>query len=402
MAEPPVARTRDPKIEGLMTRLMPLIDPAFRLATVILGETGAAETAVCRAASRAAARLEDRAASEYFDAWFLSLVARAAWAQRPPATIPGEVGDLTPEQRAVLFLQYWLGLPAEDIGRVLRSSARGVDALAEEAEDRLQRVVPVHERLDRRTFHRHVVRAFDETTPAAPYGFERTVFAALLEPAPPEPGPGRWLLPVAVVFIAAAMITLLAVAAIGASAIFRGRPAPPAPSAAVPVASTPEVSPSPSPSPSPLPSPSPQPAAAPPSACTISPPPLASPAQPVGIADVRAGIHPALDRLVVQFAGPVPPFELKQQAGTTFAQDPSGQPVAVAGTSGWLLVVHGAYQVSGVAADLKPGYPVLNEARNVGDSEGTVRWALGVNSPTTCPSVYLLTGPNRLVIDFPR
>jgi hypothetical protein len=49
--------------------------------------------------------------------------------------------------------------------------------------------------------------------------------------------------------------------------------------------------------------------------------------------------------------------------------------------------------------DFKTGYPVLLEARQVQDFEGTVQWGLGL-SKTACYRAFFLTNPYRLVIDI--
>jgi hypothetical protein len=48
--------------------------------------------------------------------------------------------------------------------------------------------------------------------------------------------------------------------------------------------------------------------------------------------------------------------------------------------------------------DYKTGYPVLEEARQVQDFEGTVKWGLGL-SKAACYRAFFLTNPDRLVID---
>jgi hypothetical protein len=125
---------------------------------------------------------------------------------------------------------------------------------------------------------------------------------------------------------------------------------------------------------------------------------------------VRVGTAAGYDRFVIQFDGPVPAYSVTGQDSSTFMADPSGQTLQLQGTSGIVIVVHGAsgtdlngHQTFTGSQDLTPGYPVLKEARQVGDFERVFKWGLGV-SQTGCghANVTTLTGPDRLVVDVPR
>jgi len=122
---------------------------------------------------------------------------------------------------------------------------------------------------------------------------------------------------------------------------------------------------------------------------------------PVGVTDVRAGPQGGYDRFVIQFDGSVPQYSVQPQASATFVQDPSGQRVTLSGTAGLLVTVQGARSAGSYPGptDLKPsGTAVLEEARQVGDFEGVVRWGLGL-SHSTCFRAFTLTGPSRIVVD---
>ena len=121
---------------------------------------------------------------------------------------------------------------------------------------------------------------------------------------------------------------------------------------------------------------------------------------PVPVTDVRAAAQSGVDRFVIQFSGPVPQYEVKPQASTTFTQDPSGFRVTLDGSAGLQVTVHGAqsYGSYNGSTDLRPRLPVLREARQVGDFEGVLTWGLGL-SHASCFRAYVLTGPSRLVID---
>jgi len=116
----------------------------------------------------------------------------------------------------------------------------------------------------------------------------------------------------------------------------------------------------------------------------------------------RAAAQSGYDRFVLEFAGPLPQYEVRAQSGATFTQDASGAPVTLAGSAGLVVTVRGA-QAHGTftgATDLRPdGTGVLREARQVGDFEGVVTWGLGL-SRATCFRAFTLTGPSRLIVDI--
>ena len=125
-------------------RLEAVLDPAHRLATVMLQDRSAAEDAVQEAALKAWRKHGQlRGGPEVFRGWFLSIVAnecrmarRTRWwrvirlAELPEPRVPAEVGftsgdlreavlRLEPGDRAALFCFFSLDLPMEEVARVL-------------------------------------------------------------------------------------------------------------------------------------------------------------------------------------------------------------------------------------------------------------------------------------------
>jgi hypothetical protein len=253
------------------------------------------------------------------------------------------------------------------------------------------------------SFRDDIRHAFDGLTdPAAP-GFEQRVFSAVRKPVEAQPG-SHWALALVAALLAVFMIAGL----LFLRGSFRGSLVPgsaPSPHVVAPASPSPEPSPTTQPSPaassSSAPTPTPSSTWGP---CGLQVPQQAAVGMPSQITHVRVGTDSTRDRFVVEFNGPIPPFELRQQDSTTFTQDASGRPITVAGSHGWLLVLHGADEHTSYSDpnDFQPGYPVLIEARNIGDFEGTVSWGLGVTSKPSCPTISTLSGPNRLVIDFPN
>jgi len=165
--------------------------------------------------------------------------------------------------------------------------------------------------------------------------------------------------------------------------------------------------PSPSASASPLASPSPSPSASPTQStaafqCGTAYGPITQSGPAVAyISDVRTGTHPGYDRITITFSNGAPTsVEVKTQTNATFTKDPSGQAVTLRGDAGLLLTIRGADEHTSYtgSTDFKTGYTKLQEAQQVQDFEGVVQWGIGL-SGNTCYRVYLLTGPDRVVID---
>jgi len=153
----------------------------------------------------------------------------------------------------------------------------------------------------------------------------------------------------------------------------------------------------------------------------ISPPPVTPPTPPgnnlpafackdasggvqasVHLSAVRVGQQQGFDRFVIEFDSVVPAYSVKRQAKPVFTQSPSGQQVTLSGTAGILVLLRsttGATTYSGQLDFSQVGFPVLKEARELEDFEGTVSWGLGLGS-AACMRVFTLKDPARLVIDF--
>jgi len=124
----------------------PLLDPAYRLAAVMLADRGAAEDAVQEASIKAWRKLRQlRGEVGSLRAWFLSIVAnecrmtrRQRWwgvlkmaeIETNPDAEPGGASydlrqamlKLTPDERLPLVLHFYLDLPLEEVARILHVS----------------------------------------------------------------------------------------------------------------------------------------------------------------------------------------------------------------------------------------------------------------------------------------
>ena len=109
------------------------------------------------------------------------------------------------------------------------------------------------------------------------------------------------------------------------------------------------------------------------------------------------------DRFVLQFDSFVPTYSVKRQAKPVFTQSPSGQQVTLSGTAGVVVLVKSTTGApdfyTGPLDFTQAQYPVLKEAKELEDFEGTVTWGLGLGS-AACFRVFTLKAPARLVIDF--
>ena len=130
--------------------------------------------------------------------------------------------------------------------------------------------------------------------------------------------------------------------------------------------------------------------------------------QAAGVAvatDLRVGAHRDYDRVVIEFRGGLPGYELSfvnsiEQAG-------SGRPVELAGAASFLITLepasgHGEDGARTVPASADSGgLETVAEVRLIDDYEGQLRFAVGLNTQVE-PEVQTLSDPPRLVLDFPR
>jgi len=125
------------------------------------------------------------------------------------------------------------------------------------------------------------------------------------------------------------------------------------------------------------------------------------------LAAVRVAHHPGFDRVVFEFKdGVLPDWSVRYTKGP-FTEDPSGAPVAVAGSAFLEVELHGA---SGVDLDtgatsytgpkVVPGgsATVVQEVARTGDFEALMGWVVGLARQVPF-HVSTLLGPARVVVD---
>jgi RNA polymerase sigma-70 factor (ECF subfamily) len=155
--------------------LAPLLDPAYRLASVLLGDRTEAEDAVQEAALKAWTRLDQlRGDRTRLRAWFLSVVAnecrmarrRPWWSvlrfrdvgdERPSPEdaavremdLHRAIGRLSAEDRLALFSYFYLDLPLDEAARVMGVPLGTAKSRIYRAARRLRPDVALEEVIDR-------------------------------------------------------------------------------------------------------------------------------------------------------------------------------------------------------------------------------------------------------------
>jgi RNA polymerase sigma-70 factor (ECF subfamily) len=156
-----LARAAQGDLDSFSVLIDPLLDPAYRLAAVMLGDRSAAEDAVQEASIKAWRKLRQlRGDTASLKAWFLSIVAnecrmarRGRWfsvikVADVPAQAPEEhesssdlhraLMRLAPEERLPLVLHFYLDLPLDEVARTLRVSQSAAKSRIYRAAKRLR------------------------------------------------------------------------------------------------------------------------------------------------------------------------------------------------------------------------------------------------------------------------
>jgi len=248
--------------------------------------------------------------------------------------------------------------------------------------------------MSRESFRRDLNRAFEAMSGPPSPALSARVRSALNERAPARQGP-FWIAGLAAALIAAIVIGVFVVSNFNRH-LTSGVPG------ALPSAS-PSASTIASPGVTPTPVQTPPDSSLPPFVCGSSTSIASQNAALSAYIDaVRTGTHTGYDRITIEFQdGPPASIELRPQSDSTFTTSPKGEVVTLAGSAGLLVVMLGADEHTAYsgATDFKTNYPVLLEARQMEDFEGTVQWGLGL-SKSACYRAFFLNNPTRLVIDI--
>jgi hypothetical protein len=247
--------------------------------------------------------------------------------------------------------------------------------------------------MSRESFRRDINREFDAISGPPSPSLSARVRGALTEARPAQTAP-YWMAGLAAALIAVIVIGVLVVANLNKHPV--GEVPGSGPGSPSPVA-TPAVTPGGSPAQTPPDS------SLPPFTCSSTGALTGTNSPTTAFVDlVRTGTHPGYDRVTIEFNNGEPAsVDFRPQNGTTFTASPSGQSITLSGSSGLLVVIHGADEHAAYTGptDIKVPYPVLVELRQLEDFEGTVQWGLGL-SKSACYRAFFLTNPARLVIDI--
>jgi hypothetical protein len=118
------------------------------------------------------------------------------------------------------------------------------------------------------------------------------------------------------------------------------------------------------------------------------------------LTNIRPGSHAGdgYDRVVFDFNGGIPSWDLTRQESATFTRDASGQQVTLDGSAGLKVVFRDADVASTVATDLKPRFSSVREIAQLGNFERVLTYGIGLSS-SQCVRVLPLSNPSRLAID---
>jgi len=163
-----LARAAQGDIDSFSLLIDPLLDPAYRLAAVMLGDRGAAEDAVQEASIKAWRKLRQlRGDAPSLRAWFLSIVAnecrmtrRTRWfSVLKVADVPTQTPDeresssdlhrallrMAPDERLPLVLHFYLDLPLDEVAKTLRVSQSAAKSRIYRAAKRLRADLTIEE-----------------------------------------------------------------------------------------------------------------------------------------------------------------------------------------------------------------------------------------------------------------
>ena len=163
-----LARAAQGDLDSFSQLIDPLLDPAYRLAAVMLGDRSAAEDAVQEASIKAWRKLRQlRGDAQSLRAWFLSIVANECRMARRTrwfsvirvADVPAQAPDdreshsdlrralmrLTPDERLPLVLHFYLDLPLDEVARMLRVSPSAAKSRIYRAAKRLRADLTIEE-----------------------------------------------------------------------------------------------------------------------------------------------------------------------------------------------------------------------------------------------------------------
>jgi len=117
------------------------------------------------------------------------------------------------------------------------------------------------------------------------------------------------------------------------------------------------------------------------------------------LTNIRPGAHAGdgYDRVVFDFNGGIPSWDLTRQESATFTRDASGHQVTLDGSAGLKLVFRDSDVSGALSTDLTPRFTTVREITQLGNFERVLTYGIGLSS-SQCVRVLQLSN-SRLVID---
>ena len=100
------------------------------------------------------------------------------------------------------------------------------------------------------------------------------------------------------------------------------------------------------------------------------------------LTNIRAAAHAGdgYDRVVFDFNGGIPSWDLARQESASFVRDASGQNVTLEGNAGLKLILRGTDVTGSVSSDLQPRFTSIREIAQIGNFEHQLTYAIGLSS----------------------
>ena len=116
--------------------------------------------------------------------------------------------------------------------------------------------------------------------------------------------------------------------------------------------------------------------------------------------DIRSAIHPGFDRVVFDFAGPVPAYFVEYVAANQL-RNTAGDVVPVSGSHFLQVRFTGTDAMSDAPFVRTPNFDGVRQVKRVDNFEGVLVYGVGVREHSPF-RVFALTGPSRVVLDIDR
>lgn len=116
--------------------------------------------------------------------------------------------------------------------------------------------------------------------------------------------------------------------------------------------------------------------------------------------DIRTGIHRGFDRVVFDFAGPVPTYFVEYVAANQL-RSTEGSVIPVSGSYFLQVRFSGMNAMADAPLVRTPNFDVVRQVKRVDNFEGLLIYGVGLDERNAF-RVFSLTNPSRVVLDVDR